>query len=143
MLLPHMFISKGVMMKFKLKEKKKYVSFFLTDIMYYTINYLLMNSFLSVFANRIFWYTQVYNIHVIGTSKICDLDHMNVTYICVVRKKHPLLEIQIGILKNFTTFTGKHMCWSLFLIKLQGYSPETLLKRNSNTGVFLWILQNF
>ena len=34
---------------------------------------------------------------------------------------------------------GKHLCWSLFLIKLQalGLRPATLLKRDSNTGVFL------
>ena len=24
---------------------------------------------------------------------------------------------EIGVLKNFTLFTGKHLCWSLFLIK--------------------------
>ena len=24
-----------------------------------------------------------------------------------------------GVLKNFVIFTGKHLCWSLFLIKLQ------------------------
>ena len=27
--------------------------------------------------------------------------------------------LQIGVLKNFANFTGKHLCWSLFLIKLQ------------------------
>ena len=37
---------------------------------------------------------------------------------------------KIGILKNFEVFTGKHMYWSLFLIKLQSpglerYSKET------------------
>ena len=26
---------------------------------------------------------------------------------------------KIGVLKNFTIFTGKHLCWSLVLIKLQ------------------------
>ena len=26
---------------------------------------------------------------------------------------------KIGVLKNFVNFTGKHLCWSLFLIKLQ------------------------
>ena len=31
-------------------------------------------------------------------------------------------------------FTGKHMCWSLFLIK---FRHVTLLKSNVNTGVFL------
>ena len=26
---------------------------------------------------------------------------------------------KIGVLKNFANFTGKHLCWSLFLIKWQ------------------------
>ena len=38
-------------------------------------------------------------------------------------------------------FTGKHLCWSLFLIKLQASRLATLLKRDSDTGIFLWILQ--
>ena len=33
------------------------------------------------------------------------------------------------------------MCWSLFLIKLQASRHAALLKRDSNTDVFLWILQ--
>ena len=37
----------------------------------------------------------------------------------------------------------KHVCWSLFLIKWESFRPATLLKRGSNIGVFLWILQNF
>ena len=43
---------------------------------------------------------------------------------------------KIGVLKNYVTFTIKDLCWSLFLIKLLLYS---LLKRDSNTGVFLRI----
>ena len=35
----------------------------------------------------------------------------------------------------------KHLWWSLFLKKLQNFRPATLLKRDPNTGVFLWILQ--
>ena len=46
-------------------------------------------------------------------------------------------------LKNFAIFTGKHLCWGLFLIKLPAFSSATLLKKVSNTGVFLWILRNF
>ena len=40
-------------------------------------------------------------------------------------------------LKNFAILTGKHLCWSLFLIKLklQAFRPATLLKRDSNTDV--------
>ena len=49
----------------------------------------------------------------------------------------------LAVLKNFAIFLGKHLCWNLFLIKLQALRPATLLKRDSNTGVFLWSLPNF
>ena len=42
------------------------------------------------------------------------------------------------VLINFGIFTGKHLCWSLFLIKLQAWSD--LLRKDSNFGVFLLIL---
>ena len=48
-----------------------------------------------------------------------------------------------GVLRNFTKFTWKHLCWSLFFNKVADLRPETLLKRDSNTGVFRWILWNF
>ena len=44
---------------------------------------------------------------------------------------------KIGVLKNFARFTGKHLCWSIFLIKLQRFRSATSLKRDFNTGVFL------
>ena len=50
---------------------------------------------------------------------------------------------KIDVLKNFTIFTEKQLCQSLFLIKLQAWRPTNLSKRDSYTGVFLWILQNF
>ena len=45
-----------------------------------------------------------------------------------------------GVPKNFALFTERHLCWSLFLIRLQGWSPATLLERDSNTGI---LLRNF
>ena len=42
--------------------------------------------------------------------------------------------------KNFIKFTGKQLCWSLFLTKK---IPATLSKSDSNTGVLLRILRNF
>ena len=48
-----------------------------------------------------------------------------------------------GSLRNFAKFTGKHMCQSLFLIKLQASDLQLCLKRDSGTGVFLLILRNF
>ena len=53
------------------------------------------------------------------------------------RSIRPQMFFKIGVLKIFANFTGKHLCWSLFLIKLQALKPANLLKRDSNTGVFL------
>ena len=36
-----------------------------------------------------------------------------------------------GVLKFLADFTGKHLCWSLFLRKLQVFSPAAVLKRDS------------
>ena len=36
---------------------------------------------------------------------------------------------KIGILKDFAVFTGKHLCWSLFLIKLVEIRDETCSKK--------------
>ena len=38
--------------------------------------------------------------------------------------------------KNFTIFTGKHLCWNLFFNKMQVFRAPALLKRDSNRGVF-------
>ena len=39
-----------------------------------------------------------------------------------VKKQPPDMSCEKSALKNFAKFTGKHMCWSLFLIKLQAPS---------------------
>ena len=44
--------------------------------------------------------------------------------------------------KGLAIFTRKHLRRSLFFKKLQAFVPATLLKRDSNLGVFLLILQN-
>ena len=38
------------------------------------------------------------------------------------------------VLINFTIFTGIHLCWCLFLIKLQSWRSSILLKTDPNTG---------
>ena len=51
---------------------------------------------------------------------------------------------KIGVLENFANFTGKHLCWSLLLIKSQAKGPATLLKRNDPTQMFSCeICENF
>ena len=52
------------------------------------------------------------------------------------QKQPPGVLFKKGV-KNVTSFTGKQMCWSLIPIKFQAFMPVTLLKRDSDTGVFL------
>ena len=48
-----------------------------------------------------------------------------------------------GVLKDFANFKGKHLCWSLFLIKLQAFRPATLLKGDSYIEIFCEISEIF
>ena len=54
-----------------------------------------------------------------------------------VQKQPPEVSIKRGVIKNFTKFTGKHQCQSLFFNKVAGLRPATLLKTGSDTFVFL------
>ena len=56
---------------------------------------------------------------------------------------HQRCSIKTGVLRNFTKFTVKQLCQSLSFHKVAGLRPATLLKRDSDTGAFLWILWNF
>ena len=59
------------------------------------------------------------------------------------RSSHQRCSIKKGILRNFTKCTGKHLSQSLSFNKVAGLRSTTLLKKNSGTGIFLWILWNF
>ena len=60
-----------------------------------------------------------------------------------LRSSHWSYSVKRVILEHFANFTGKRLCWSLFLIELQTFRRATLLKRDSNTDVFLWNLTKF
>ena len=53
------------------------------------------------------------------------------------RSSRSQMFFKITVPKKFDIFTGKYLCWSPFLIKLQPRRPATFLKKDSNTGVFL------
>ena len=57
----------------------------------------------------------------------------------LLRSSHRRCSVKKGVFKNLQKFTGKHLCCSLFLIKLQVFRPATLLNSDSDTDVFLWI----
>ena len=61
-----------------------------------------------------------------------------IIYVFVVtnRTSHSQMFFKTSVFRNFANFTGKHLCLSLFLIKLQAFSPANLLKRGSNAGIF-------
>ena len=42
-----------------------------------------------------------------------------------------------GVFKNLANFIGKHLCWSLLLMKLQQIMPPSLEKLDFNTHAFL------
>ena len=45
------------------------------------------------------------------------------------KSSHRTYYIKKDVLKNFTKFTGKHLCQSLFFNKVAGLRPATLLKK--------------
>ena len=47
----------------------------------------------------------------------------------VFRSSHHKCSMWKGVLRNFTKFTGKHLCQSLFLIKLQAEACNFIKKR--------------
>ena len=49
----------------------------------------------------------------------------------IIRSGRSQMFLKIGVLKKFAIFTGKRLCWSLFLIKLLDFRPATLFKRES------------
>ena len=50
---------------------------------------------------------------------------------------------EVVTFKDFANFTEKHLCWNLFLIKLQVFRHAALLKRDSNIVAFLQNSRNF
>ena len=58
-------------------------------------------------------------------SKFC----IPMEYQAQIRSSRSQMLFEIDLFKNFTTFTGKHLCWSLFLIKLQVLLKKRLQHR--------------
>ena len=52
---------------------------------------------------------------------------------CPFQKQTPKVFYKKRFLKNFAIFTGKHLCWSLFLIKLHSFSPSSYSEKEFST----------
>ena len=47
-----------------------------------------------------------------------------------------------SVFKNFAIFIGKHLCWGILFNKVADLEACNFIKRDSDTGVFLWMLRN-
>ena len=82
---------------------------------------------LASLCNFNYWQIFVKNVNYLLLNKISERCNGQVFY-----KK--------DVVKNLAIFSEKRLYRSLFFLKkMQVFSPETLLKSGSNTGVFLWI----
>ena len=52
-------------------------------------------------------------------------------YFSWCRSNRSQILFKTGALNHFPTYTGRTLCWSLFLIRLQAWRPATLLKKTS------------
>ena len=53
---------------------------------------------------------------------------MTIFWESICRSSHWRCSVKKGVLKNFESFTGKHLRWSLFLTKLQASSLQDIQK---------------
>ena len=108
---------------------------------------VLLSGYLNV-STEFIWTGMYLNRNIfeyLASSKWVFLSKKRVLHYVFNFQKQSFADVihKIGALENFSNFTGKHLSRSLFLIKLQAWRPATLLKRDSDTGVFLWNLRNF
>ena len=53
-----------------------------------------------------------------------------------IRSSRPEVFCKKGVLRNFTKFTGKHLCQSLFFNKVAGLTPANFIKKEALAQVF-------
>ena len=71
------------------------------------------------------------------------IDSENWFSVRIGRSSQPREFYEKGVLKNFAKFTGKYLCQSLFLIKLQTWGVQLYLKRGFGTVAFLLNFEEF
>ena len=108
----------------------------LTEV-FSAIQWTNRNHIFYIFKHVLSWLSNLMNIMTLTFGKLCFPKQTTYRSSCL----H--MFFKICVVDNFPNFTGKHLCWSCFLITFQTWRPATLLKRDSNTSVFLWNLWNF
>ena len=83
-----------------------------------------------------FWQEVIFKLNTTCNSMEAVLHILSAQY---YRSSHRRCSVNKTVLRNFAKFTGKHLCQSLFLLKLQtsGLRPATLLKKRLWRRCFL------
>ena len=55
---------------------------------------------------------------------------------CKTQKQPPEVFIKEAVLKNFAVLTGKQLCWSIFVIKLQAVRSANFFKKRPQHRCF-------
>ena len=105
-----------------------------------SINFFFWTCFLFFFLRLFYlsaWYLCLFSLCLL--SALINLsDKKSLTWVGVIQKQPPeRCSERKGVLKDFAIFTGRHLCWSLFLITLKVFRPVFLSKRNFNKDAFL------
>ena len=67
----------------------------------------------------------------------CIISLNSVSSLAKYRSCHRRCSKKVGVLKNFSNVTGKHLCWSLFLIKFQtGLKAYNFIKKRPQYRYF-------
>ena len=101
--------------------------------------HLLLISFVQILGEmyflKVYWifdrpsYREILNeVRTLYISNVIQLTTLSTTLHYSVNYQKQMF-FKMGILKNLANFTGKHLCWSLFLIKLQAFQACNFIKK--------------
>ena len=71
--------------------------------------------------------THIYHVMIIVTGGFSKKSF----FIIIFRSSRTQMFFETSVIRNFAIFIGKHLCWSLFLIKLQALRHLTLFQPSS------------
>ena len=75
-------------------------------------------------------YRHIYHLMIIVTGGFSKK-----SFFIIFRTSHTQMPLKTGVSRNFAIFTGKHLCWILFLINLLVLRPATLFQPRPKTCV--------
>ena len=81
-------------------------------------------------------------LHYVG-GLLFRSEFSKITFFRTFRSNHQRYSVRKSVLRNFAKFTEKHLCQSLCFNKVSSLNRQIYWKRDSGTGVFLWIFRNF